>query len=270
MQQKVVKVSTRMNSCPLCSAKLVKKYNNNKRRVITLSGEFWVKERVLRCSNRECPGHALSFRAEDFQATIIPYKIFGLDVILHIGTLRYEEHKTYAEIQEALRNKNIKICMGELTKLTMTFESLIKGWHDEHIQEIREKLGEYVLSIDGTYTYKGKTLYIFRSYETGVVLYANTTEKDDVQHFQPLLEKVVEMYGLPIAVISDMQPAIIEAVKNVMPGVPHQFCQYHFIKNAGKFVEKEYKELGDTMKTKEVIVKAKQVEADQKKRQNRV
>ena len=29
---------------------------------------------------------------------IIPYKIFGLDVILHIGTLRYEEHKTYAEI----------------------------------------------------------------------------------------------------------------------------------------------------------------------------
>jgi len=101
--------------------------------------------------------------------------------------------------------------MGELTNLTMTFESLIKGWHEEYIQEIREKLGEYVLSIDGTYTYKGKTLYIFRSYENGVVLYANTTEKDDVQHIQPLLEKVVEMYGLPIAVISDMQPAITDS-----------------------------------------------------------
>ena len=24
-----------------------------------------------------------------------------------------------------------------------------------------------------------------------------------------------------------MQPAIIEAVKNVLPGIPHQFCQYH-------------------------------------------
>ena len=138
-----------MNSCPLCSAKLVKKYNKNNRHIITLKGEFWVRERVLRCSNRECPGHALSFRAEDFQAAIIPYKIFGLDVILHIGTLRYEEHKTYAEIKEALRKKNIKISMGELTNLTMTFESLIKGWHEEHIQEIREKLGEYVLSIDG-------------------------------------------------------------------------------------------------------------------------
>jgi hypothetical protein len=49
--------------------------------------------------------------------------------------------------------------------------------------------------------------------------YANTSEKDDVPHFQPLLEKVVEMSGLPMAVISDMQPAIIESEKNVMPDI---------------------------------------------------
>nr|QNO52251.1 hypothetical protein BPDGFPMF_00010 [Methanosarcinales archaeon ANME-1 ERB6] len=95
--------------------------------------------------------------------------------------------------------------------------------------------------------------------------YANTTEKDDVPHLQPLLEKVVEMYGLPIAVISDMQPAIIEAVKNVMPGIPHQFCQYHFIKNAGNFMKKEYKELGKAMKKKEVLANAQEVVADFKK-----
>jgi len=265
----VVKVSTRINNCPFCGAKLVKKYNANARRLITLNGEFWISERILRCSNRECPGHVLSFRAEEFQAAIIPHKIFGLEVILHIGTLRCEEHKTYEEIRDALEKKGIRISMGELTNLTVTFESLIKGWHEEHIQEIKQKLGEYVLSIDGTYSYKGKTLYIFRSYENGVVLYANTTEKDDVSHFQPLLEKVVETYGLPIAVISDMQPAIIEAVKNVMPGIPHQFCQYHFIKNAGKFMKKEYKELGKAMKKKEVLANAQEVEADFKKRQNR-
>jgi hypothetical protein len=264
MGQEVVKVSTKMNNCPLCGAKLVKRYNANARHLITLEGEFWVSERVLKCSNRECPGHALSFRAEEFQSTIIPHKIFGLGVILHIGNLRYEEHKTYEEIIEALGKKRIRISMGELTNLTMTFESLIKGWHEEHIQEIKQKLGEYVLSIDGTYSY-GKTLYIFRSYENGVVLYANTAEKDDVPHFRPLLEKVVEMYGLPIAVISDMQPAIIESVKGVMPGIPHQYCQYHFVKNAGSFMEKEYKELGTAIKKKEVLAKAKEVEADQKK-----
>ncbi|MCW3129820.1 MAG: hypothetical protein N2V75_06975 [Methanophagales archaeon] len=140
MSQEVVKVSTRMTNCPFCGAKLVKKYNANARRLITLNGEFWISERILRCSNRGCPGHALSFRAEEFQAAIIPRKIFGLEIILHIGTLRYEEHKTYEEIREALEKKGIRISMGELTNLTMTFESLIKGWHEEHIQEIKEKL----------------------------------------------------------------------------------------------------------------------------------
>jgi hypothetical protein len=262
---KVIEAVTNMERCPFCGSALRRKYNANPRRFITLDGEYYVLERVSRCSNRECPGYEKSFRAENLQAIILPRKIFSLDVIMYIGTLRYEEHKTYDEIREALRKKGIKISMGELTNLTMTFESLIKGWHEEHVQEIKEKLGEYVLSIDGTYSYKGKTLYIFRSHENGVVLYANTTERDDVPHFQPLLEKVVELYGRPIAVISDMQSAIIESVKSVMPDIPHQYCEYHFIRNAGGFMEKEYKELGTAIKNKEVPAKTKELEADLKK-----
>jgi Ni,Fe-hydrogenase I small subunit len=105
--------------------------------------------------------------------------------------LRYEEYKTYEEIIEALEKKSISSSMGELTNLTRTFEYLIKGWHEQHVQEIKKKLGDYILSIDGTYSYKDKTLYIFHSYENGVVLFANTTEKNDKSNFQPLLEKVV-------------------------------------------------------------------------------
>ena len=209
MSQEVVDVTTGMSECPLCGARLVKKYNMNPRRVITLNGEYRALERVLRCSNSGCPGHSMSFRSEELQASVIPKKIFGLDVIMYIGELRYKEHKSYDEITEALEERSIKISMGELTNLTRTFESLIKGWHDERIQEIREKLGKYVLSIDGTYSYKDETLYIFRSYEQGLVLYAATIEKNDTAHFQPLLEKVVGMYGTPMAVISDMQQRLL-------------------------------------------------------------
>ena len=58
------------------------------------------------------------------------------------------------------------------------------------------------------------------------------------------------MYGKPIAVISDMQDAFISSVKEVLPDIPHQYCQYHFLKNAGKYMEKDYKRLGDEMKNK--------------------
>ena len=69
----------------------------------------------------------MSFRSEELQASVIPKKIFGLDVIMYIGELRYKEHKSYDEITEALEERSIKISMGELTNLTRTFESLIKG-----------------------------------------------------------------------------------------------------------------------------------------------
>jgi len=37
------------------------------RHVITLNGEYWVLERVLRCSNRECPGYSTSFETRGME-----------------------------------------------------------------------------------------------------------------------------------------------------------------------------------------------------------
>ena len=101
-------VSTGMSECPLCGKRLVKKYNMNPRHVITLNGEYWVLERVLRCSNRKCPGYSMSFRSEKLQSSVISKKIFGLDVIVYIGELRYKEHKSYEEIREALEGEEHK------------------------------------------------------------------------------------------------------------------------------------------------------------------
>lgn len=62
---------------------------------------------------------------------VIPRKIFSLGVVTKIGTLRYEEHKTYDEIIDSFVKRKIKISKGEVFNLCQTFESLIKGWHDE-------------------------------------------------------------------------------------------------------------------------------------------
>lgn len=185
--------------------------------------------------------------------------------ILYIGILRYEEHKKYDEIIEKLEKGGISISKGEVFNLCLSFESLIRGWQEERIEEIKDRLDRYILSVDGTYSYKGKTLYIFRDYITGLVLYAETTEKDDKAHIKPLFEKVIQMYGKPIAVISDMQDAFISSVKELLPDIPHQYCQYHFLKNAGKYMEKDYKRLGDEMKNKGVKEEAKKVGDEFKK-----
>lgn len=252
---------TSMERCPFCGAHLVRRFDHNPRRVISLSGEYWIREHVQRCSNKDCKGFKTSFRSEELQRIIIPYKIFSLGVVINIGTLRYEEHKTYAEIIAELSKKGIKISRGEVFNLCQTFESLVKGWHEERVTEIKEKLKEYVLSVDGTYSYRDKTLYIFRDYTSGLLLYASLAS-DDNDSVQPLFERVIEMYGKPGAVISDMQPAFIKSVENLLPGVPHQYCQQHFLTNAGGFMEDDYRELGKKMKKERVSAKAEVVEKE--------
>ena len=50
-----------------------------------------------------------------------------------------------------------------------------------------------------------------------------------------LLSEVVEALPLPIvAVVSDGQVSIRNAVAQVLPGVPHQLCHYHYYKEALK------------------------------------
>gem|GEM_PF-1178878 len=254
-----IETITSMKRCPFCGSRLVRRFDHNPRRLVSLNGEYWVREHVQRCSNKKCKGFKISFKSEELQRVVIPHKIFSLGVVITIGTLRYEEYKTYDEIIDSFAKKEIKISKGEVFNLCQTFESLIKGWHDERVAEIRAELKEYVLSVDGTYSYKDKTLYIFRDYTSGLVLYA-ASSRDDKESVRPLFERVIELYGKPIGVVSDMQPAFIELVKELLPGVPHQYCQYHFLNNAGEFMEDDYRELGKRMKQKGASAKVERIE----------
>jgi hypothetical protein len=254
-----IETITSMKRCPFCGSRLVRRFDHNPRRLVSQDGEYWVREHVQRCSNKDCKGFKTSFRSEELQRVVIPRKIFSLGVLISIGTSRYEEHKTYDEIIDSLAKKGIKISKGEVFNLCQTFESLIKGWHDERVAGIRAKLKEYVMSVDGTYSYKDKTLYIFRDYASGLVLYA-ALARDDKESVRPLFERVIELYGKPTGVISDMQPAFIELAKELLPGVPHQYCQYHFLNNAGEFMEDDYRELGKRMKQKGASATVERIE----------
>ena len=54
---------------------------------------------------------------------------------------------------------------------------------------------------------------------------------------KPLLEEVANTLAVPIkGVISDGQHAIRIAVASALPGVPHQLCQFHYLREAAKEV----------------------------------
>lgn len=250
---------TSLENCPLCSSTLVKKYNKRVRGVITLQGDLNALERVKRCSNPGCKAYHWSFFSEALQRKVLPKKLFGTDVIAEVARLKYEEHKSHEEVQKILETKGIHVSYGEVTYLVRAFDALIKGWQELNIGKMKEAFesrGGYVLSVDGTYSYKGKTLYIFRDAITGTILYADTA--GDEEGVKLLFERLIDAYGEPIAVVSDMEPALIGVVKELLPDVRHQLCHYHFVRNAGKnLMGDEYGDLSRAVKAKGTKAKVK-------------
>ncbi len=251
---------TSLENCPLCGSRLVKKYNKRVRGVITLRGDINALERVKRCSSTGCKAYYWSFFSEALQRMVLPRKLFGTDVIAEVARLKYEEHKTHEEVQDALETRGVHVSYGEVTYLVRSFDALISSWQDLNSGKMKrafESRGGYVLSVDGTYSYRGKTLYIFRDAITGTILYADTG--DDGVDVKLLFVRVIDTYGKPLAVVSDMESSLIGVVKELLPEVKHQLCHYHFLRNAGG------KLMGDEHGVLSRVVKSKATKAEVRK-----
>src|SRR5574340_1326255 len=243
--------SAEIQTCHVCGRFLCKKYKTEPRTVVRLHDTIKASERVMQCKNRNCSNRGKPFRSVQLQSIVLPHMKYGIDVIAHAGELRFYDYLTLAELIEEFSKYGFKISSGEMSFIVDKFLALLAGVHEEKIPEIRKKLDEngFVLSIDGTISVKGKTLYIFRDTVSNTVLFAELCEIGDTTHMESLLRHVVESFGTPKAVISDMQQSIIDSVKIVLPGVPHQFCQYHFLRDVGDALVKNlHKDLGKELR----------------------
>jgi hypothetical protein len=116
-----------------------------------------------------------------------------------------------------------------------TYALLLRQSAVERIAERREQMqtnGGMVLSLDGIQPEKGtECLWVVREVLTGTTLAARNLAVSDTAAIQALLAPLGEL-GIPIlGVISDGFKPIRLAVAALWPGVPHQLCQFHFLRD---------------------------------------
>src|SRR5437660_7823001 len=109
--------------------------------------------------------------------------------------------------------------------------------HDEAWKErVRQNKG-IVLSIDGIQPDKGnETIYLLRDVLTGRILHAENVTESTKERLKQLLAPVVALRVPVIGVISDAQPTELQAVAELWPQAPHQICQFHAIREAGRLI----------------------------------
>ncbi len=224
-------------TCSACGGRLWHLYHRQ-RTVTTLDAVCRLTLTIVRCPNPQCPRYHLPYRPEEEGAWTLPHHEFGFDVIARIGTLRYRDHRTVPEIHQALRDHGVAIAQRTISDLLARYEELlaVRLADQTHLQQHLTTQGHVILAIDGLQPDKSQdVLWVVRDCLSGAVLLARSLDSMRTADLAELLREVKQALPVPIhAVVSDAQKPIRLAVREVLPGVPHQLCHFHYLKEAAK------------------------------------
>lgn len=227
-------------TCELCGGTLWMAYRSV-RTITTLDGLCQFLLTIRRCHNPICARYHQPYRPEEEGHWALPHGEFGLDVIALIGTLRYEQHQSVPEIHQELCKRGVIIAERTVTNLLARYEELVT-LHLSDRTRLSERLASQkhiVLALDGLQPDVGhEVLWVLRDCVSGEVLVARSLLGATENDLAPLLEEVAgicQKLAISLAgVITDGQHSIRKAVARVFPGVPHQLCHFHYLREAAK------------------------------------
>jgi hypothetical protein len=167
-----------------------------------------------------------------------------LDVIAAVGAWRHREHRSVPEIHAQLRKQGVEACERTVEYLLERYDQLVATALEDpsRLRAILAAQGRLILAIDGLQPHKGQeVLWIVRECQSGEVLLAKTLLSATTADLAALLGEVRETLatlgeGVPAiaGMISDGQTTIRAAVAQALPGVPHQLCQFHYLREAAR------------------------------------
>jgi hypothetical protein len=230
-------LSPRRTNCPHCGKHMRADYTN-RRTITTLAGVTRLNLTIRRCRNPDCAAYKKPFRPEAEGRFALPHHEFGLDVVALVGRLRYTEHRSVPEIRTHLLGRGLVISERTVTNLLDRYDEVLAVvlTDDRRLKKLLAAQQQVILALDGLQPDVGQeVLWVIRDVLSGEVLLARSLLSARQKELSELLRLVRDACGVPVAgVVSDGQHSIRNAVAEVFPGVPHQLCQFHFLREAAK------------------------------------
>src|SRR3954466_13011496 len=226
-----------IRDCPECQHRLWARYNNF-RTITTLDGVFRLNLSIRRCHNLDCPRFLRPYRPEAEPHFALPYHEFGLDVMATVGRLRHAEHRSIPEIHRELTGRGLVVSQRTVTTLLDRYDELraLATADPQRLGPLLRQQRRVILAIDGLQPDVGhEVLWVLRDCLSGEILLARSLLSSTAQELAGLITEVRETLPVPItSVISDGQERIRNAVKQALKGVPHQLCQFHYLREAAQ------------------------------------
>jgi hypothetical protein len=223
--------------CPECRHRTYADYNNY-RTITTLEGVFRLTLTIRRCPNPACSRFRRPYRPEAEPHFALPYHEFGLDVMATVGRLRYAEHRSLPEIHRELTRRGIVVAPRTVTNLLDRYDELraLATADPRRLGPLLRPQGRVILAVDGLQPDVGhEVLWVLRDCLSGEILLAKSLLSSTAKDLAGLIDQVRRALPVPITgAISDGQESLRKAVAQALPGVPHQLCHFHYLREAAK------------------------------------
>jgi hypothetical protein len=227
-------------NCEQCGQPLWVGYHAH-RTVTKLDGLWKLTMVVRRCMQPECPRYHMAYRPEEEGGFALPHGEFGLEGIALIGRWRFREHRSVPEMHRALLARGVGITERSVTNLMQRYEELValRVADHERIKARLQKQDRVILALDGLQPDVGhEVLWVVRDCLSEEILLARPLLSSSQGDLTTLLTEVkhqLEQLAVPVkGVISDGEETIGSAVAFVFPQIPHQRCQFHYLRDATK------------------------------------
>jgi hypothetical protein len=175
---------------------------------------------------------------------------FGTDVILELGERHLSHRIALSEIGRDFTDRGVLMSQRTTCNLLRTYIALTKAARgdDDRVRERLQAQGGIVLMADGVqFDNNSPVLYLVWDAISGEPLFGERKPFRGAADLVPLLERVKAM-GVPvIAAVSDKEKGLLPAIAQVFPEVPHQLCQFHFLKNCALGMESDLHDLSEAV-----------------------
>ena len=232
---------TDMTNCTYCGYPLFNSYHTAAKSIKTLKGVVKAKHVVKECTNKQCisnkPETKKYYYSEQFLSFTLPRCSIGIDITLYIGFHMHVKSQSLDDVLKYLLQQGVQINRSSVYRHYERYLEFMSELSQQNIDEIKkemEKNGGYILSIDAVYSIDSPSLLVCRDILSKKALKTKLINSEDDDVVVEILADVKEMFGIPLAIISDMGKGISKGILTQFPNVKHQYCHFHFLKNLGK------------------------------------
>jgi len=218
--------------CPVCGYKVTYEYPDNGKVVHTLQGDVYQIINYYTCTNKACRMSEVAFNPSprfDYSG-----RHFGADVFSMIADefLIFDQKPDQIYKRLALKYR-LSISPDTVRRMCDDVLKLKSLKIDEKTLDIIEEQGFILLAMDGQDPGgTAPSIWCFIDLCSNRVLATRKFDSLDYEQLRDTVEELKELYDVEIVGwVSDKQNLITKCHDTFYPETPHQYCQYHFLRN---------------------------------------